>query len=120
MSGLEVTQLRLDFQFHVQMWALDRELLITFGTQFTLRLPAGEIETFDPELGEGLCPMLSLLPPVAVFAASSGGACTLRFEDGSELRAEPRENFEARESSGTGELEGAALLCGIGGGPPWG
>jgi len=121
LSGLRVTQLRLDFQFHVHLWSLDRGLLITFGTPFTLRSPTGEVQIFDPERGEELCPLLSLLHrPVAKFAASPEGACSLRFEDGAELRAEPHEGYEAWESHGTGELEGASLFCGVGGGSPWG
>ncbi len=49
LSGLEVTQLRIDFQFHVHMWSLERDLLITFGTPFTLRSHEGEVHTFDPD-----------------------------------------------------------------------
>ena len=120
MSGLKVTQLRLDFQFHVHLWSLDRDLLVTFGTPFTLRSPTGEVYIFDPERGEELCPLLSLLHrSVAKFAASPEGACSLRFEDCAELYAEPHEEYEAWESHGTGELEGASLLCGVGGGSPW-
>jgi hypothetical protein len=121
LSGLEVTQLRLDFQFHVHMWSLERDLLITFGTPFTFRSATGEVYTFDPERTEGLCPLLPLLHrSVATFTASSDGECVLRFEDGAELRGEPHEKYEAWESHGTGLLEGASLLCGVGGGSPWG
>ena len=121
LNGLKVTQLRLDFQFHVHVWSLDRDLLVTFSTPFKLCLPTGEVHIFDPELSEKMCPLLSLLHrPVAKFAASSEGACALRFEDGAELHAVPHEEYEAWESQGTGELEGASLLCGVGGGSPWG
>jgi hypothetical protein len=121
LTGLEVTQLRLDYQFHVHMWSLGRELLISFGTPFTLHSQVGEARTFDPERGETLCPLLSLLhQPVTEFAASPGGECRLVFGDGSELRGAPHERYEAWESRGTGDLEGASLLCGVGGGSPWG
>jgi Family of unknown function (DUF6188) len=121
LSRLEVTQLRLDFQFHVHMWSLERDLLVSFGAPFTFRSPTGEIHTFDPERSETLCPLLSLLHrSVATFAASSEGECVLQFEEGAELRSNPHEKYEAWESHGTGALEGASLLCGIGGGAPWG
>jgi Family of unknown function (DUF6188) len=121
LSDLKVTQLRLDYYFHVHMWSLERDLLITFGTPFTLRSPTGEIRTFDPERSEELCPLLSLLHrSVVMFSALSEGACRLQFEGSAELRGEPHEKYEAWESHGTGDLEGASLLCDIGGGSPWG
>ncbi len=119
--GLKVTQLRFDYGFHVDMWSLQRGLRITFGTQLTLRLTTGEEQLFDPEQVESLCPLLSLLHcPVAEFAASIEGKCALRFEDGTELRSEPHESYEAWESQGSDDLEDASLLCGVGGGSPWG
>jgi len=120
LSGLKVTQLRVDSQFHLHMWSLERDLLITFGTPFTLRSPEAEVQTFDPERSMSLCPLLSLMHrSVETFAASSIGECMLRFEDGSELRGVPHESYEAWESHGTGELEGASLLCGVGASSPW-
>ena len=121
LSGLDVTQLLFDFQFHVHMWSLQRDLLISFGMPFTFRSPDGEIRTYEPEQSESLWPLLGLLHrDVTTFAASSKGGCVLRFADGSELRGEPHEQYEAWESHGTGELESASLLCGVGGGSPWG
>jgi hypothetical protein len=102
------------------MWSLDRALLVSFGVPFTLRPRAGESRAFDPERGETLPRLLSLLhKPVKEFAASVEGDCRLRFEDGSELQGEPHDRYEAWESRGTGDLEGASLLCDIGGGSPW-
>ena len=119
--GLKVTQLRLDFQLHVPMWSLQREILIIFGTPFVLRRPTGEDQIFDPEQSETLCPLLSLLHrPVERFAASSDGRCLLRFADGTELHGEPHEKYEAWETHGEGDLGDASLLCGVGGGSPWG
>jgi hypothetical protein len=121
LSGLTVTQLRFDFSFSVHMWSLQRELLVTFGAPFTLHSSTGEAQTFDPELNETLCPLLSLLHrAVAAFSASARGECVLRFDDGLELRGAPHEKYEAWESHGTDELEMASLLCGVGGGSPWG
>lgn len=118
LTGLKVTQLRFDDQFHVHMWSLERDLLISFGAPFTFHRQASEPRTFDPERGETLCPLLSLLHwPLMEFAATPSGHCRLRFEDGSELRGAPHERYEAWESRGTGELESASLLCDIGGGP---
>ena len=120
LSGLDVTQLRIDFQFHVHMWSLERDLLITFGAPFTFRSSTGEVHTIDPERSEKLCSLLPLLHrSVVSFAASSDGECALRFEDGAELRGKPHERYEAWESHGTGTLKGASLLCGVGGGSPW-
>jgi len=83
LSGLTVTQLRFDFSFSIHMWSLQRDLLITFGTPFTLQSDIGEAQTFDPERNETLAPLLSLLHrKVAGFSASSKGECVLRFEDG--------------------------------------
>ena len=121
LNGLTVTQLRVDYQFHLHMWSLERELLITFATPFTLRSSKSEVHTFDLEQSESLCPLLSLLHrPVETFSASSTGECVLRFEDGTELRGVPHERYESWESHGTGELEDASLLCGVGANSPWG
>lgn len=118
LSGLNVTQLRLDYQFHVHMWSPERDLVVTFGTSFTFRAPTGESRAFDPEQTASLCPLLSLLHrPVAAFAISSESECVLRFEDGSELRGEPHESYEAWEAHGTGDLEGASMGCVVGGSP---
>lgn len=120
-AGLEVTQLRFDYRFHVHMWSLDHDLLVTFGTPFMLRSAEGDIHTFDPERSDELCPLLLLLHrSVTTFAASSDGECVLRFENGAELRGAPHEKYEAWETCGTGDLEDASLLCGVGGGSPWG
>jgi hypothetical protein len=119
-DGLKVTQLRLDSRFHVHMWSLERDLLISFGAPFKRRAETGEVCTFDPERSETLCPLLTLLGrAVSQFAASSEGECALLFADGSELRVEPHEKYEAWEARGTGGLEGASLLCDVGGGSPW-
>ncbi len=61
LAGLEVTQLRFDYRFHVHMWSLDRDLLISFGAPVRVISPAGESRAFDPERGETLCPLLPLL-----------------------------------------------------------
>ena len=120
LAGLEVTQLRFDYQFHVHVWSPDRDLLVSFGAPFTLRPPEGEPHTFDPERNESLGPLLSLLHlPVTQFAASSGGECALLFGGGAELRGAPHERYEAWESHGKGDLASASLLCGVGGGSPW-
>jgi len=116
-----VTQLQFDYGFHVSMWSLQRELIVTFGTQFTLRPPTGEERVFNPEQVESLCPLLLLLHrPVVEFAASDEGRCVLKFEDGTVLRSEPHESYEAWESHGSDDLEDASLLCDVGGGSPWG
>ena len=121
LHGLKVTQLRFDFQFHLHTWSLKRDLLLTFGTPFTFSSPDGEVLTYDPGRSDSLCPLLSLLHrEVETFSVSTSGLCVLRFEDGSELRGEPHEQYEAWESRGTGELRTASLLCGVGGGSPWG
>ena len=90
LNGLTVTQLRVDYQFHLHMWSLEQDLLITFATPFTLRSSKSEVHILDPEQSESLCPLLSLLHrPVETFSASSTGECVLRFEDGTELRGVP-------------------------------
>lgn len=74
----------------------------------------GSTQNFDPEQNEKLSKLLKLLhKPVKSFAASSGGHCILEFEDGTQLRGEPHEKYEAWESHGSGDLEEASLLCGI-------
>jgi len=103
------------------MWSLERDLLISFGTPFTLCSSTGEVRSIDPALQDELRPLLTLLHrSVSMFSASSAGHCALLFEDGTELRANPHEKFEAWESHGRRSLESASLLCNIGGGPPWG
>lgn len=121
LDGLKVTQLCFDFRFHVHMWTLERELLISFGTPFMFRAANGHEVTVDPAQKGELSPLLTLFfLPVRRFAASSEGHCLLEFSDGTELRGEPHELYEAWESQGTGDLESASLLCDIGGGSPWG
>ena len=121
LRGLEVTQLRFDYQFHVHVTARDRELLLVFGLPFRLRAPSGGERTLDPEQNDTLAPLLSLLHrPLEGFAAASDGRCVLRFTDGTELHAEPHEYYEAWHAEGTGALADASLLCGPGGGAPWG
>jgi Family of unknown function (DUF6188) len=118
--GLKVTQIRFDHSFHVHMWSLERDLSISFGTPFTLCSSTGEVHSIDPALQNELRPLLALLHrSVSIFSASSAGQCALLFEDGTELRGNPHEIFEAWESHGGGSLESASLLCTIGGGSPW-
>ena len=121
LGDLEVTFLHFDYRFTLEMWSDDRSLSIVFGAPFLLRLPAGEETTFDPEKNDTLGPLLSLLHrPVSTFSASSNGQCVLRFADGTELRGQPHPHFEAWEACGTGGLKSVGLLCGPGGGAPWG
>jgi len=121
LKGLRVTQLRFDAQLHIHMWTLDRDLLVSFGNEFIFKDADGRTSTFDPERVSELAPILGLLfKPVLQSSASSTGICILKFEDGSELQCEPHEKYEAWESRGTENLQGASLLCGPGGGSPWG
>lgn len=120
MSGLKVTQVRFDYSFHVHMWSLERDLIISFGAPFTFSSPSGEVHRFDPERQDELSPLLLLLHrSVSMFSASSAGHCILLFDDGAELRANPHEKYEAWESHGGGSLDSASLLCGVGGGLAW-
>lgn len=121
LSGLKITQLRFDYQFHVHMWSSNRDLLIIFGTSFELHLPDGKYQMFDPENSSKLGELLFLLhQPVKSFTASAAGHCFLELEDGTVLKGMPHEKYEAWESRGSGELADASLLCGVGGGSPWG
>ena len=105
LCGLKVTQLRFDFQFHLHIWSLERDLLLTFGTPFSLRSHDAQVYTYEPERSDSLCPLLSLLHRnVATFAASSNGECVLRFEDGSELRGEHTSNTRHGNRTGLGNL----------------
>ena len=121
LDGLEVTQLRFDYQFHLSILDRDRELLLIFGVPFRLRVPTGEERTLDPEQNETLGPLLPLLhQSVERFSAASDGRCVLRFQDGTELHGEPHDYYEAWEAHGKGSLADASLLCGPGGSSPWG
>ena len=121
LDGLAVTQLRFDFQFHMQIGSSERSLSITLSSPIVLRTNSGEPLLLDPEQTPTLSPLLSLLfQPAELFRASSEGHCQLRFQNGSELSGAPDDRYEAWESQGTGELASASLLCGPGGGPPWG
>ena len=82
LTGLQVTQLWFDYRFHVHFWALDRDLLLVFGTPFTYRPGTGKSVILDPEQNETLAALLSLLhKPVHSFSASSRGQCVLRLSD---------------------------------------
>jgi hypothetical protein len=121
LRDLEVTFLHFDYRFIVEMCSGDRSLSIVFGSPFSLRWPGGEEQTFDPEKNETLGPLLSLLHrPVTTFSTTSNGECVLRFADGTELCGRPHPQFEAWEANGAGDLKGIGLLCGPGGGSPWG
>lgn len=121
LAGLEVTFLHFDYRFSVDMWSVERSLSIVFETPLGLHVPGSEEKVFDPEQNRQLGPLLSLLHlPVTSFAASSDGRCVLKFADGTELRSEPNPQFEAWEAHGTGDLKSIGLLCGPGGGSPWG
>ncbi len=121
LNGFNVTQLRFDYQFHIHMWTLQSDLLVSFMTPFILHSYDGREKHFAPERNEALGPLLNLLHQRAKsFAASSAGFCILEFEDGTQLKGEPHKKYEAWESRGSGDLAEASLLCGIGGGSPWG
>jgi hypothetical protein len=121
LTGLDVTFLHFDYRFTVDMWSADRSLSIIFGSEFILGVPGCADGVFDPEQNEMLGPLLLVLHrPVSRFKASSDGRCVLRFADGTEIRGEPDPQYEAWEAQGTGGLESIALLCGPGGGCPWG
>ena len=115
LTGLSVTQLRLDHAFSVHLWALDRDLLARFSTPFTYRPATGEAVTIDPEEPGAVVPALAVLhEPAASFRASSRGRCVLRLADGSEVASEPHPEYETWESSGSGDLEAASWIAGIG------
>lgn len=121
LGGLKVTQLKFDFQFHVHIWSLERSLMVIFGSPFKVRWTRNRIESYDPEKVAFLGELLNFLHrAVKEFRACRSGHCTLVFEDGTEVQSEPHPQHEAWESHGTGDLESASLLCGCGGGSPWG
>ena len=121
LKGLQVTFLHFDYRFTVDMWSAERSLSIIFGSTLILSERGCEDGVFDPAQNEMLGPLLLLLHrPVSSFKASIDGRCVLRFIDGTELRGVPHPRFEAWEASGTGGLKGISLLCGPGGGSPWG
>lgn len=115
LSGLTVTQLRLDYAFSVHLWSLDRDLLVRFATPFTFRPASGVAVTIDPTVPGAVAPALSVLhQPAATFRVSSADRCTLRLAGGSELSSARHPEFEAWESSGSGDLEPASWLARIG------
>jgi hypothetical protein len=121
LSGLEVTFLHFDYRFSVDIWSVERGLSIIFETPFVVTAPSGEGKVFDPAKNETLGPLLSLLHrPVTCFEAWSDGRCMLRFADGTAICGEPHPQFEAWEAHGKGDLNSIGLLCGPGGGSPWG
>jgi len=126
MTGLQVNYIRLSYQIDIHMAlmeadASERDLLLVIESPFTLRPASGEPLCLDPGQPQTLFPLLPFLfRPVASFRASSAGECQLRFEDGTELSCLPDERYEAWNSRGSGELASASLLCGPGGGRPWG
>ena len=114
LSGLSVTQLRLDHAFSVHLWSLDRDLLVRFGTPFTFRPASGETVMIDPENVSAVVPVLSVLhQPAATFRVSSADRCELRMADGSKLSSERHPDFESWESRGSGDLESASWLAQI-------
>jgi hypothetical protein len=121
LSGLAVTQIRIDSSFQVHLWKLDRDLLLQLTTPFTYHQASGAAVIVDPEALETVVPALAVLHQSAiVFRASSLGRCELRFADGSSLTSQAQPAYEAWESHGSGALESASLLATIGPGSPWG
>ncbi len=121
LQGLEVTQLCFDHQLTMTMWSRERHLSIKFQTQISFCSADGCDTPFDPEQTTTLSPLLSLLHcPLACFRASSDGHCEVFFQDGTRLSCAPDGQYEAWDSQGSGDLSSASLLCGPGGGSPWG
>lgn len=128
LHGLEVWQLCIDSSFTLlmgssrgKMGSFQGDLYVIFETRFEFQDSQGNTTYHDPEDTASLADLLDLFTrPVAEFRASSEGKCILRFEEGMELRSRPHQRFEAWQSKGTGSLSSLALLCGPGGGSPWG
>ncbi len=121
LTGLEISQLHFDSRVTFNLWFQERKLVLVFGCPFTFRTAEGVVWECHGEKSETLCPLLPLcFRPASIFRASSEGNCELIFEDGGRLSCSPDENYEAWESHGSGDLATACLLCGPGGGSPWG
>lgn len=121
LSGLEITCLQFDYRFTVDIWSAERSLSIIFESPFVVLEASGETKVFEPEKNETLGRLLSLLHrPVTDFEAWSDGRCWLGFADGTEICGEPHPQFEAWSAHGGGDLSSIGLLCGPGGGSPWG
>ena len=121
LHGLRVTQLRFDYQLWIILWSLEGCLEICFMTPFTYLPGKDEGFELDPERKEEMAPILHLLHSEAEsFSASSMGDCILKMADGSKIKSQAHQDYEAWQSIGSGSLNSASLLCPIGDGSPWG
>ena len=121
LAGLDVTRLALSYQVELSMWSRDRALTLVIEGPFEVVRPTGSSVTVTPGTPGTYEPLLSLLhQPVSDFVARENGSCELTFASGTLLRVGPLDRYEAWNTYGEGSLQSAALLCGPGGGRPWG
>jgi uncharacterized protein DUF6188 len=121
LAGLDVTRLALSYQVELSMWSRGRALTLVIEGPFEIVRTTGPPAIVAPGTAATYEPLLSLLhQPVTDFVARADGSCELVFESGTLLRVAPLDRYEAWNTYGEGSLQGAALLCGPGGGRPWG
>ncbi len=121
LTGHDLQQLRFAYPVDLLIGS-DKQLLeIRYETKITLVRPDGTTLELEPAKTSTLGPLLELLhQPVIRFAASDIGESILEFATGIQIHASPHDQFEAWSSQGFGKLRKASLLCGPGGGSPWG
>jgi hypothetical protein len=103
------------------MWSKERTLGLVLEAPFLLEWADTSTSLVEPGRPVTYNPLLRVHHrPVRSFAATSIGECILTFDDQAQLKAKPDERYEAWQTYGEGRLQDAGLLCGPGGGSPWG
>jgi hypothetical protein len=117
----KVTQVVVDLRsFRLQSWSLDGSTDIRCAAPSRLRLASGLERPLDPNVPEGLTPLLGLVGrALRSLTVTRAGILVVTFSDGSTLETDPHPRANAWEVQGGGVLEGMSYVCAPGGGSPW-
>ena len=111
LSGYIVDKMCVGVNLGVLVWSHQGELWIQFGGDFVLKTKDEEIK-LDPGHGNTLAPVLVIARQEAKsLTAFRNGRMCLKMADDTELIIEGDWQYETWETRGTGELDGASMLC---------
>ena len=110
--GRAVQRIGISYQFDLEVPGDDDRVVVTL-TRFSYRTPSGIEHQLDADSDRaGLSPALNLFGSDITAAEIEKGSLELRFGDGSEISAQPLEEYESWQVSGPG---GASIICTPGG-----
>ena len=109
LEGRQITQLRLDFAFGIEISDEIGQFSIRINTMFTLTGPMGTAE-YDPEHLHVCGPALKLFNArMASAKAFKSGRLEIEFSDGTILKVDSNPQFEAWEAVGNDGMRFVAV-----------